>query len=92
MDAGSASLMARVAPEGEEWLPGRDYTITRLLGEEEGRNSIVREILHLRCETSGVRWNLCEPWEFELAFCSARLRQAYCIARARERCFSQFLG
>jgi hypothetical protein len=49
MDTGSASLMARVAPEGEEWLPDRDYTITRLLGEEEGRNSIVREIVHLGC-------------------------------------------
>jgi hypothetical protein len=46
--AGRAITRGRIAVEGEEWRDGREYTITRILGEGEGRNSIVREIFHRR--------------------------------------------
>ena len=34
-------MAARLAPEGEEWRPGRDYDIVGELGDGEGRCSTV---------------------------------------------------
>ena len=41
--AGSAK-QARLAPEGQEWRPGREYRLGDRIGGDEGRNSVVFRI------------------------------------------------
>ena len=44
---------ARLAPEGQEWLPGREYEIVGPLGDGEGRESVVFRIRKLQPPQQG---------------------------------------